>query len=63
MGNDLAILCIGDVDFVEKKFVDWTVWFDLIPDGAHMKEGFTGGKLGFAHFTSQKREGNSLCGA
>lgn len=60
MRNDLAIPCIRDVDFVEEKFVDWTVGFDLIPDGAHMEEVFAGGGLRFAHFTSQKREGDSL---
>lgn len=60
MGNDLAIFCIGDVDFVEEKFVDWAVGFYLIPDGEHMDEGFAGAGLRVAHFTSQQREGNSL---
>lgn len=45
MGNDLAIFCIGDVDFVEEKFVDWAVGFYLIPDGAHMDESFAGAGL------------------
>lgn len=60
MSNDLAIFCIVDVDFVEKKFVDWAVGFHLIPDGPYMEEGFAGARLRVAHFTCQQREGDSL---
>lgn len=60
MGNELAIVCIVDVDFVQKEFVDWAVGFQLVPDGAHMEEGFAGAELRLAHFTSQQREGDSL---
>ncbi len=60
MGDDLAIFCIVEVDFVEKEFVDWTVGFHVVPDGAHMEERFAGAELRLAHFTSQQRESDSF---
>lgn len=57
MSDDLAIFCIIDVDFVEKEFVDWTVGFQLVPDGAHMEKGFAEAERRLAHFTRQQRDG------
>lgn len=59
MGDDLAIFCKAEVDFVKKEFVDWTVGFHVFPDGAHMEERFAGAERRLAHFTSLKRESDS----
>lgn len=60
MGDDLAIFCIVEVDFVQKEFIDWAVGFHVVPDGAHMEERFAGVELRHAHFTSLQRESDSL---